>query len=104
MNGDFQRSTSFAERFGTVHFAIFHPYSSLKGCRDGMPEVTKRIKPQLFQPRRKLKRRRLSIPSPSSSKAGLKARDSKRFLLKQEPWMKQKGLTFKNFSPETFNN
>ncbi len=54
MNGDFQHSTSFAERPGTVQFAIFHPYSSLKGCRDGMPEITKRIKPQLFQPRRKL--------------------------------------------------
>jgi len=54
MNGDFKHSTPIAERLGTVQFAIFHPYSSLKGCRDGMPEVTKRIKPQLFQPRRKL--------------------------------------------------
>ena len=54
MNGDFNHSTPFAERPGTVQFAIFHPYSSLKGCWDGMPEVTKRYEPQLFQPRRKL--------------------------------------------------
>jgi len=32
MNGDFNHSTPFAERLGTVQFAIFHPYSSLKAA------------------------------------------------------------------------
>ena len=54
MNSVFKHSTPFAERLGTVQFAIFHPYSSPKGCRDGMPEVTKRYESRLFQPRRKL--------------------------------------------------
>jgi hypothetical protein len=104
MNDDFKHSTSFVERPGTVQFAIFHPYSSPKGCRDGMPEVTKRYESRLFQPRRKLTSQGSVNCIAIVQQSWPECERVLRIFLEQEPWMKQKGPILKNYPPEIFNN
>ena len=89
MNGDFKHSTPIAERLGTVQFAIFHPYSSLKGCRDGMPEVTKRYESRLFQPRRKLTSQGSLNCIAIVQQSWPECERVLRIFLEQETWMEQ---------------
>ena len=89
MNGDFKHSTPIAERLGTVQFAIFHPYSSLKGCRDGMPEVTKRYESRLFQPRGKLTSQGSLNCIAIVQQSWPECERVLRIFLEQETWMEQ---------------